>query len=80
VQFTDDAGLEAIVLCFRGSGTQADARLSISRLRANSHYRVHRVDAGTDERLSGEQLLQSGLLVRIDATDGSEIVRLKAVG
>ncbi len=77
VQFTDDAGLEAVVICFRGASAQADAVLPLSRLRTNATYRVRRLDAGTEEASGGKALMTSGLGVHLAQADASEVLLLR---
>ena len=76
VQFTDDAGGEAVLICFRSTSTQSTAHLAVSRLRPDANYSVRFTDAGTDESATGAQLMSNGLLVTLAEKDSSEIVRL----
>jgi alpha-galactosidase len=76
VQFTDDAGKEAVVICFRSASTQVVSNLTLSRLLPDVTYRVRLVDAGTEESATGKQLMEAGLLVTLAEKDSSEIVRI----
>jgi alpha-galactosidase len=76
-QFTDDDGGEAVVLCFRGASSQTRSVLRLSRLRSDAHYRVRRVDANSNDRVSGADLMKSGLLIDLPLAGSSEIVRIQ---
>ncbi len=78
VQFTDDTGLEAVVICFRGPSTRSDATMPLSRLRMDARYRIRRCDAKTEEVRVGKQLMTSGIGIHLAEADASEVLLLKA--
>jgi alpha-galactosidase len=80
VQFTDDAGEEAVLICFRSASTQSLSNLTLSRLLADATYSIKFTDAGTEQSATGRQLMTKGLLVTLAEKDSSEIVRLKRTG
>jgi len=80
VQFTDDAGEEAVLICFRSASSQAVSQLPLSRLLPDATYSVSFTDGGTEESATGKQLMTNGLLVTLAQKDSSEIVRLKRTG
>jgi alpha-galactosidase len=80
MQFTDDTAGEAVVLCFRGASSQAASLVRLGRLRPDVSYRVRRLDAATEERLTGKELMSGGLLLELANKGASEILHLKAEG
>jgi alpha-galactosidase len=80
VQFTAADGTEAVVICFRSASSQVQSVLPLGRLRANATYRVRRTDANAEEKLSGADLMRSGLLVQLTLAGSSEILHLKVEG
>ena len=79
VQFTKADSTESVLLCFRGASTQTQSVLKLGRLRPETHYRVRRVDANTEEKVSGAELMKAGLLVDLTLAGASEIVLIDAV-
>jgi hypothetical protein len=80
VQFTDDAGEEAVLICFRSASTQSLSNLTLSRLLADATYSIKFTDAGIEQSATGRELTTKGLLVTLAEKDASEIVRLKRTG
>ena len=79
VQFTKADSAESVVLCFRGASTQTQSVLKLGRLKPNTNYRVRRVDANTEEQVSGAELMKAGLLVELTLSGASEVVLIDAV-
>jgi hypothetical protein len=52
----------------------------LGRLRPDVSYRVRRLDAATEERLTGKELMSGGLLLELANKGASEILHLKAEG
>ena len=78
VQFTDAAATEAVVLCFRDKSSQSRSVIKPGQLRADATYRVQRVDANSEETLTGAALMKSGLLVDLPQTGSSEIIQISS--
>jgi alpha-galactosidase len=79
VQFTKADSSEAVLLCFRGASTQTQSVLKLGRLKSMTNYRVRRVDANTEEKVSGAELMKAGLLVELTLAGASEVVLVDAV-
>jgi alpha-galactosidase len=74
VQFTGTGGSEAVLLCFRGSSTQAVSELILSGLQPHKSYVVKLVDGGTESKISGRQLMETGIYMSLPESGASEIV------
>jgi hypothetical protein len=74
VQFTGTGGSEAVLLCFRGSSTQAVSELILSGLQPHKSYVVKLVDGGTESKVSGRQLMETGIYMSLPESGASEIV------
>jgi hypothetical protein len=74
VQFTDSDGLEAVLLCFRGSSSQVTSRLVLSRLDPQRSYTVKFVDGGAESTFSGKDLMDTGIFMSLPESGASEIL------
>jgi alpha-galactosidase len=74
VQFTGTSGLESVVLCFRGSSTQKTSQLVLSRLQPRKSYVVKFVDGKTESKISGRDLMDTGIYLSLPESGASEIV------
>jgi alpha-galactosidase len=74
IQFTNTAGSEAVVLCFRASSTQTMSLLTLSRLQPTKSYRVRLVDGGTESVVAGNELMEAGIYLALPEAGASEIV------
>jgi hypothetical protein len=74
VQFTGAGGSEAVLLCFRGSSTQAASQLTLSGLQPRKSYLVKFIDGGTESKISGKELMEIGVYMSLPEAGASEIV------
>ncbi len=74
VQFTSTGGSEAVLLCFRGSSTQATSELILSGLQPRKSYVVKFIDGGTESKISGQELMANGVYIALPESGASEIV------
>ncbi len=77
VQFTNDDAGAAVVIVFRGTASQSLSTLTLSRLAPDATYSILRLDAGTEEKVTGKDLMDTGVLVSLEQKGASEILRLK---
>ena len=77
VQFTDESGVEAVVICFRGASTQSEIRLPLGQLRAAATYVVVSEESKTEQKITGAELMESGMLARLDNAGSSDIYHLR---
>jgi alpha-galactosidase len=78
VQFTDSDGLEAVLLCFRGSSSQVTSRLVLSRLDPQRSYKVKFIDGGAQSTVSGKDLMDTGIFMSLPESGASEILLVNA--
>jgi alpha-galactosidase len=78
IQFTDSAGSEAVLLCFRASSTQMTSQLALSRLQPRKSYRVRLSDGATESIMSGKELMETGIYLSLPEMGASEIVLIYA--
>ena len=77
VQFTDESGTDAVVICFRGASTQAESALPLAQLRAAATYVVVSEDSKIERKLTGAELMESGLLAHLGTPGSSDIFHLR---
>jgi hypothetical protein len=76
IQFTNTAGSEAVLLCFRASSTQITSLLALSRLQPLKSYRVRLSDGATESIMSGKELMETGIYLSLPEMGASEIVQI----
>lgn len=80
-QFDRPEAGEGMIQAFRRSDSVYEsARLKLSGLDADARYTVTDVDENTPTEITGRELTEKGLLVRIGARPGAAIVTYKRVG
>jgi alpha-galactosidase len=79
IQFTAASGSEAVLLCFRASSTQTTSLATLSRLRPYSTYNIKWVDAGTESKITGKELMDTGIFLSLPEPGASEIILINEV-
>jgi alpha-galactosidase len=74
IQFTAASGSEAVLLCFRASSTQTTSLLTLSRLHPNSTYTVRYVDGASESKITGKELMDTGIFLSLPEPGASEII------
>jgi alpha-galactosidase len=74
IQFTATSGSEAVLLCFRAASTQTTSLLTLSRLHPNGTYTVRYVDAKTESKITGKELMDPGIFLSLPEPEASEII------
>ena len=76
---TAASGSEAVLLCFRAASTQTTSLATLNRLHPNSTYNVKWVDGGTESRITGKELMGTGIFLSLREPGASEIILIKEV-
>jgi alpha-galactosidase len=74
IQFTAVSGSEAVLLCFRAASTQTTSSLKLSRLHPIRNYSVKCIDGGTESKLTGSELMDTGIYLSLPDPGASEIL------
>ena len=74
VQFTSSDGLQAVLLCFRGTSSQMASRLVLSGLHPRKAYVIRFVDAKADSKVYGNDLMNIGVIISLPEAGASEVV------
>jgi alpha-galactosidase len=76
MEYIDPRSKRGVVYAFHGSGADgAGHRFLLHGLLPNAHYRLHFHDHSSPDRVvSGAELLQSGLLVKLPVPNSSELI------
>ncbi|MBN1443354.1 MAG: GH36 C-terminal domain-containing protein, partial [Planctomycetes bacterium] len=80
-QFHLPARDEGVVQAFRRQGSDAPARtFGLGGLDPEANYRITDLDAETSATLSGRELIEHGLTVKISSRPGAAVVHYAALG
>jgi alpha-galactosidase len=81
MEYLDSARQKGVLYVFRGTTSdEAEHVFRLQGIRPNSDYRLHFQDGSNPDRtVRGQELLDSGLTMRLNAPNSSELVFLEAI-